>query len=514
MNCNTTIRLPRASHLRTRLRPAQLIPALLVPALLCTGSLTGLSRAQVGQSDPTGSSARRSLADPEPVRSTIHIASDSTAVSVEPIARAVDRTLTAVIRMTARYFGVPEDSLSAQTDLQADLHADPLDAWELVAMVCQQHRRPLPEQQVLTRIGDIADYIAKVPRSGAQAQGHGEPDEHPIHTQTVFYATTRAVNDPGDPRDFYGTERAPRARGLQYGYCEVTIPVSAHEAGKLESPNFFKLEFKPDPRKHIVLQKVEILDRDSFLSSLHGKLAAASDADDWSADAMVFIHGYNMSFAKATRRTAQIAYDFGFPGAPVLFSWPSDGSLLGYVSDREDAEWSVPYLRDMLTELRDKAGARRLHLVAHSMGNQVLIRALRELAWQRDGGEPLFANVILAAPDFDARVFTEQIAPQVIGLAQRWTVYASDKDVALDASRILSARRLGTPLSLIEGIDSIDATGVDVAPWSVPELHAYYASKLRVVQDLVGVIKGLDPQQRGLTPRVRTGIRYWALESR
>jgi len=51
-------------------------------------------------------------------------------------------------------------------------------------------------------------------------------------------------------------------------------------------------------------------------------------------------------------------------------------------------------------------------------------------------------------------------------------------------------------LSLIEGIDSIDATGIYVAPWSVPEPHSYYASKLRVVEDLVGVIRGLGPAAR------------------
>ena len=33
-----------------------------------------------------------------------------------------------------------------------------------------------------------------------------------------------------------------------------------------------------------------------------------------------------------------MTYDFGFPGAPILFSWPSDGSLLRYIADREDAE--------------------------------------------------------------------------------------------------------------------------------------------------------------------------------
>ncbi len=422
---------------------------------------------------------------------------------------AEDRTLDLVIRALTDYFGLPEEALTPETDLETDLHADPLDIWEAVSMLCADRRRPPPERHVPTRVADIAAYLAGAPQLPATPSGAGGRDEHAVHVQTVHYATTRGVEDPGDPKHHYGKERAEPERGPQYGTCEVTIPVAAHERGRLESPSLLRLEFGPDPRKHIILRSVAPQSREHFLAGLRDRTAAAAGADDWSADTMVFVHGYNMSFAKAARRTAQMAYDFEFPGAAILFSWPSDGSLLRYIADREDAEWSAPHLASLLEDLLAAGGTRRLHLVAHSMGSQVLIRALDELVRRIGDEAPLFANVVLAAPDFDARVFAEHVAPRITGLAERWTLYASDKDVALDASRILSAQRLGSPLTLVEGVDSVDATGLDVSPWSLPERHAYYASKLRVVEDLVGVLRGLDPRRRGLSAAHRDGVRYW-----
>lgn len=100
-----------------------------------------------------------------------------------------------------------------------------------------------------------------------------------------------------------------------------------------------------------------------------------------------------------------------------------EGNPFFYFSDREAVEWSVPHIEQFLKDVIDRSGARRLHLIAHSMGNQGLIRALYQIVL-RSGAKkrPLFENVIMAAPDFDSRRFTEQIAPELIPLAKRWTL--------------------------------------------------------------------------------------------
>ena len=41
--------------------------------------------------------------------------------------------------------------------------------------------------------------------------------------------------------------------------------------------------------------------------------------------ALLFVHGYNVTHARAVKRAAQIAYDLEFDGALILFSWNSHG---------------------------------------------------------------------------------------------------------------------------------------------------------------------------------------------
>jgi esterase/lipase superfamily enzyme len=273
------------------------------------------------------------------------------------------------------------------------------------------------------------------------------------------------------------------------------------------------LDFLADPQKHIILRKAGVLDKRRFFKLIGERLTAGRRRDAQGGEVLVFIHGFNVRFEKAARRTAQIAYDLDFKGVPVFFSWPSNGALYAYVSDREDVEWSVPHIAGFLSDVARSSGGDRIHVIAHSMGHEGLLRALNQLALQagRDR-EPLFDNVIMAAPDFDAEIFADQLAPRIGFLSKHWTLYASDKDVALNVSSGLrSAARLGLPLTVVEDVVTVDATGVDVTPWSVPEFHSYYATKQRVIADIVSVLKGVDPTRRQLRRTLRGRLPYWRL---
>jgi esterase/lipase superfamily enzyme len=327
------------------------------------------------------------------------------------------------------------------------------------------------------------------------------PDSLAAHT--VFYATDRRAEDPAEPRRAYGGDRGETA----YGTCRVTIPAT-HRPGELEGPKF-PLLARWDAAKHVVLDAVEPLAPGAFWESLGRALSAPGNGE---ADVLLFVHGFNTTFEKAARRTAQMKHDMAFPGTAMFFSWPSDGSMTRYMADREDAEWSAYHLAEVLEALDARPRAGRIHVVAHSMGNQVLARALLEVARRRprDRG-PVVDNVILAAPDIDAELFGARIAPLVLHLAGHWTLYVSDRDVALDASAILGVRRLGTPLPVVPGVETVDASGVEVTPWSAPEFHDYYATKLKVVADLRAVLSGTPPAGRALEERRKEGAVYWAL---
>lgn len=45
------------------------------------------------------------------------------------------------------------------------------------------------------------------------------------------------------------------------------------------------------------------------------------------AEAFVFVHGFNVPFHEAAKRTAQMAFDMHFEGLPILYSWPSRASI-------------------------------------------------------------------------------------------------------------------------------------------------------------------------------------------
>ena len=86
-----------------------------------------------------------------------------------------------------------------------------------------------------------------------------------------------------------------------------------------------------------------------------------------------------------------------------------------------------------------------------------------------------FNQVVLAAPDIDADVFRERIAPAIINQARQVTLYASSNDLALTASRTFNSGDLragdtSRGLVVTPGIETIDVSGVDTSLLG----HSYY----------------------------------------
>jgi esterase/lipase superfamily enzyme len=422
-------------------------------------------------------------------------------------ARLIHSLKTIVAQLT----GADAVSVTESSDLLTDLGAGQYEAFEIVATLCDQFDVPLPSGEIPTTIEAIADYIL-----GEQNMERKSAEEaiDPPHKQTIYYATNRKRTGSKEPIEFYGGERADTPY-IDYGRCEISIPAN-HKRGAMES-SFLGLNFFSDDKQHIILKSITPLSAESFFSTINSKIAPGSrETRQGQGDLVIFIHGFNVTFEYAAKRTAQIAFDYGFQGVPLMFSWPSDGKLLSYQSDREDVTWSVTHIEQFFNDVLTKTRAKRVHLIAHSMGNQGMIGALNAMALRRGTDEtPLFENIILAAPDFDAQLFQQQIAPNSITLAKRWTLYTSKKDTALNISSSLnSAWRLGlSPVTIIPGIDVIDASEIEVTPWSLPEFHSYYASKQTVVDDIIATLEGMVPSTRNLLPRVKSGGTYWLIDT-
>jgi esterase/lipase superfamily enzyme len=203
--------------------------------------------------------------------------------------------------------------------------------------------------------------------------------------------------------------------------------------------------------------------------------------------ALVFVHGYNVDFEDALKRTAQIAFDLDYDGALLTFTWPSRARLLGYGYDRESAQISANYLIEFLEAVSNEMPDTRLHVVAHSMGNLVVLSALETIALRASTDhKPNLGEIILAHPDVDQDRF-RQLAEAVKGLRTRMTLYTSGDDRAMWISRLLSGKdRAGGEPIVVPGVDTIDITGLGTRLWS--SNHTVYAANPIVFGDMARLI--------------------------
>jgi esterase/lipase superfamily enzyme len=245
---------------------------------------------------------------------------------------------------------------------------------------------------------------------------------------------------------------------------------------------------------------------------------AKRTANSQQKEALVFVHGFNTTFQDAVRRTAQIAYDLGFDGPAITYSWPSQGSIgvVSYNKDVRNAELTADHFQHFLQDLRTQSGATTIHLIAHSMGNRPLTAALKQFA--RNSGPDShthFNQVVLMAPDIDAAQF-KQLANEIQKSATRITLYASSKDEALKLSTVYAgyprAGQGGDDIVVVPGIDTVDASLVDTS--LIGFSHQYYADNGTVLSDLFYVLKGNSIGKRfGLMQRQSRDGPYWLLEA-
>lgn len=310
----------------------------------------------------------------------------------------------------------------------------------------------------------------------------------------VFYGTDRAET-PSEGRVSYG---ADRGRRLDLGRALVTVP-KLHQVPNIERPWALHIPYfdvavyqeAEDPAKHFTLKEVKRLQHDEFLSLVRERLIASSRFKD---HALIFVHGYNTSFDSALYRTAQIAYDLQFDGAPFLYSWPSGANVGSYTYDRESAEGAEPHLRKFLDTVIKETGATSVSVIAHSMGNQALLNVLRDLNSPPTGA--IIDQIILAAPDVGVDNFTN-LAERIKGLARGTTLYAASNDRALLASRNFwrgpraGEIPVGGP-AIVDGIDTIDVTGASTDIFTLN--HSGYAQNIELLTDVGRLIEqGIRP---------------------
>jgi esterase/lipase superfamily enzyme len=361
---------------------------------------------------------------------------------------------------------------------------------------------------------------------------------------TLFYATNRnhLGNDRWHPTG-YGTKFSDDgAENLRFGKLslsadEATIQgflsrdvrfgtgdgggLSGYLKGAAAAAEILPYEEKIDPRIAETHQKKAKLGSLAMFADLQAAMLK-------SCDVVIYIHGFNVSWEDAVGSALALQEMLNHPepvepeqrALVVLFTWPSNGMALPFVSyksDRTEAAASgyafgrgLLKLRDFLRSLQANAKKGKaavceqdIHLLCHSMGNFVLQNTLPRVDQFTPGTAlpRLFEHIFLCAPDVDDNVLESgQPMGNLHELARSISVYHNRGDVAMYVSDYTKGNpeRLGTsgaarPASLHNKVHQIDCTPIVKG---IVE-HSYYMDG-RVNQDIrfsIGGIAHEDPRR-------------------
>ncbi|MBK5971270.1 MULTISPECIES: alpha/beta hydrolase [Thiorhodovibrio] len=258
---------------------------------------------------------------------------------------------------------------------------------------------------------------------------------------------------------------------------------------------------------------------------------------------MLYVHGFNETFATAAFTAAELCHFLGREQACAFFTWPASTTgnfLISYTTTTESADYAVAHLKKTIRTLASTPGLERLQILAHSRGTALTLRAVSELVTEAiaAGKEPVdlykIDNLVLLSPDIDVDIAAQQITgflsdPELMtvwpegrlprALSGRLTIYASPEDRALLVSRILfrSRNRVGqlrtedipeSAQRYFEAVGRIDLISYEGKRTDLFG-HSYFTTNPQVSSDLIELIrygKKLGQPGREL---VKTGRVTW-----
>jgi esterase/lipase superfamily enzyme len=354
-------------------------------------------------------------------------------------------------------------------------------------------------------------------------------------TYTLYYATNRAHTgrDRWRPSGYGPDFSQDGAENLRFG--KITLDANPDQVSRhrrravgfgVGDGNGLAEYFSRQARRMRIEAFEESLDPAVLDTQQQPKLGSARTFSELqqcmleSRDVLIFIHGFNVSWRDAVTSALSLQEmlnpaDGGTGGKDVLvflFTWPSDGLALPYVSyksDRTDAEATgyafgrgLLKLRDFIAALRSRDASgeilcgQELHLLCHSMGNFVLQNTLDRMSKYNEGSmlPRMFEHIFMCAPDVDDDVFEPGKAlVRLPELARSISVYHNKGDTAMYVSDYTKGNpeRLGLagaakPALLHNKIHQIDCSPI------VRGLieHSYFIAG-RVNQDIRLSLQGL-----------------------
>lgn len=394
----------------------------------------------------------------------------------------------------------------------------------------------------------------------SEALFHGVPDARRTSSIDLLFITDRAPETGPDAELPYGEGRS---RSLAFGAATVQLspPMSWDElrGHSLSDPREQRIALELGSVRELgrypeepygISQTQDGLIRDPVVMEQHERAEARLRAEVQrqlqhapSGQVMLFVHGFNETFASGAYTAADLCHFFGRRHVCAFFTWPAEtggNPLFAYTKTTESAKFAVGHLKKTIRSLTETPGVTGVQLLAHSRGTAVMLNAYRELAIEAlvAGDDPADAfkleNLVLMSPDIDADVASQEIEvfisdPNIRSswssetlprfVRGRLTIYASPEDRALKLSNFLfrGDERVGqlTPESVsqpfkdyyakVERVDFIVYEGQRTDKFG----HSYFVSNPRVSADLVElVVNGTAPGTPS-RPLVRASKAFW-----
>ncbi|WP_300548259.1 alpha/beta hydrolase [Roseovarius sp.] len=244
-------------------------------------------------------------------------------------------------------------------------------------------------------------------------------------------------------------------------------------------------------------------------------------------EVLLYVHGFNSSFAESVETLARIWQSAGQSPVPLAYSWPADNpGMFGYFKDRESGEFSIFHLKETLRMITATPGLGRFHIIAHSRGSDVVTTALRELVIEtraagRNPRQSLrIENLILAAPDLDFGVVRQRLVAEKFGPAfGRITVYINPEDSALGlAQTLMTGTRFGrlsyselepNDREIFAQIGNVDF--INVSAVTGKSSHGYFRNNPEVLMDIARVLQSDAPPDSPKRNLIHAEANFWRL---
>ncbi|MEY4983046.1 MAG: hypothetical protein RIR62_1312 [Pseudomonadota bacterium] len=315
------------------------------------------------------------------------------------------------------------------------------------------------------------------------------PETVPGPIEEVFVGTTRQLDTGG----VYG---GVRSETLAFARYDIAIP-PRRALGTVTWPT--RPEKADASTDFLTTAQVQHPTARAFRDDLRRSLAGTDGA------AVIFVHGFNNTFSEGLYRFAQLTHDLQIAETPVHYSWPSIAEPLGYVADRDSSLFARDGLEQLIREVR-AAGARRIVLVAHSMGAFLTMETLRQIAIRGDRALlDRIDGVVLMSPDIDVDVFRMQ-AKAIGTLPEPFVIFGSNRDSVLRLSSFITGQsegRLGA-LDTLDKLADLEVTYLDVGAFRDGTRHFAAGTSAGLIR-IIGRIEDVDVAF-GRDRAARTGL--------